>query len=209
MSSTSWHNHPMSSSFTWRRNQGPKSFKSGLRITTYEWAERKPWVPSHLSSTLLAYSIYRRVRKPWTKFFLWPRLLVDHACVWSPRPDLARGNRSTRAELPASRISLGLAREWVGWCPCPYRARKWICWARCCGCGDYRIWMDHAYDHRWELGLDHDLDLGHKELEQALLAELYETLSNQETHLFHKARVDWLRGGDLNTRFFHATVIRH
>jgi hypothetical protein len=69
--------------------------------------------------------------------------------------------------------------------------------------------MDHAYDHRWELGLDHDLDLGHKELEQALLAELYETLSNQETHLFHKARVDWLRGGDLNTRFFHATVIRH
>lgn len=46
--------------------------------------------------------------------------------------------------------------------------------------------MDHAYDHRWELGLDHDLDLGHKELEQALLAELYETLSNQETHFFHK-----------------------
>lgn len=71
--------------------------------------------------------------------------------------------------------------------------------------------LGHAYDHRWELGLDHDLDLnlGHKELEKALLAEVYETLRNQETHFFKKARVDWLRGGDLNTRFFHATVIRH
>jgi hypothetical protein len=42
--------------------------------------------------------------------------------------------------------------------------------------------MDHAYVHRWELGLDHDLDLnlGNKELEQAFHKENHPELHSKK-----------------------------
>lgn len=62
--------------------------------------------------------------------------------------------------------------------------------------------LGHAYDHRRELGLDHDLEKGQR-------VEVYKTPRNQETHFFKEAMRTGCGGGDLNTRFFHATVIRH
>ena len=54
--------------------------------------------------------------------------------------------------------------------------------------------MDHAYDHRWELGLDHDLDLnlGHKELEQALFSSLTQLVGHPTLSSRNKSYLLWL-----------------